>query len=267
MNGNNVKLLLISLCLVMSSLYADCIKRVVLTRHGEKNVPVGYGQLNCQGENRALALPQVLNAKYGQPAAIYSCNPSITSNDGCNDTDGCCTHSRPYSTINPTAVFFSMQVFAQFGSGNLGGPAPAKSKKVTCYGTPPPTPMMELPQPPSSKGTCGVGSSNGDSDVARDILRNDSYCGHTVFVTWEHSNISLIVYNFFNILGLDATNKIPDWPYGPCLYSYCNPDDCSPEYNFDSLYIVEINQSSNPPTISISFDQEGLNGQSTICPS
>jgi hypothetical protein len=259
-------LLLFIFC-INSVLYADCQKTIVFTRHGEKDEPVSYGQLNCQGQNRALALPQVLNAKFGKPEAIYACNPSITSKGGCADFDGCCTHSRPYATINPTAVLFSMQVLATYGSGNLGGPISPDLPKVKCDGIPPATPMLQLPQQPSQRESCGVGSSNGDADLARDILRNNAYCGKTVIVTWEHTNIDLVVYNLFNILGLDARNKIPAWPYGPCLYSYCHPDECSQGYNFDSLYIVRINQDNFPPTIDISFDNEGLNGQSTVCPS
>jgi hypothetical protein len=260
--------LVIGLMIVLIALdcHADCVKKIVFMRHGEKNEPISYGQLNCQGQNRALGLPAVLSAKFGKPAAIYACNPSITSDGGCDDAGGCCTHSRPYATINPTAVSMSMQVLASYGSGNVGGPESPDFKSVQCNGLPPPTPMLDLPQQPSKPGKCGVGSSDGDADIAREILRTDNYCGKTVFVTWEHTNIDLIVYSLFNILGLDARNKIPRWPYGPCLYSYCDPADCSEGYNFDSLYIVTVNQSTSPPTINISFDSEGLNGQSTICP-
>lgn len=246
--------------------YADCVKTIVFMRHGEKNEPVSYGQLNCQGQNRALALPAVLAGKFGKPAAIYACNPSITSDGGCDDAGSCCTHSRPYATINPTAVSLAMQVLANYGSGDVGGPVSPDLGKVTCNGVVPATPMLNLPQQPSAQGRCGVGSSDGDADIAREILRTNSYCGQTVYVTWEHTNIDLIVYNLFNILGLDARNKIPAWPYGPCLYSYCKPDECSQAYNFDTLYIVRINQSSSPPTINISFDSEGLNNQSSVCP-
>ncbi len=264
---NYVRLILaITFVLIGCNVYADCQKTIVFTRHGEKDEPISYGQLNCQGQNRALALRQVIDTKYGRPAAMYACNPSITSEGGCSDIGGCCTHSRPYATINPTAVYFGMQVLANYGSGNIGGPESKDKPPVRCNGVPPPTPMLELPQQPSKQGACGVGSSNGDADLAREILRTDSYCGKTVVVTWEHTNIDLVVYNLFTILGLDPTNKIPAWPYGPCLYSYCNVNDCSQAYNFDTLYVVRINQSGSPPTINISFDSEGLNNQSTVCP-
>jgi hypothetical protein len=256
--------LMSTVCLTMTA-NAGCEKTIVFMRHGEKNEPVSYGQLNCQGQNRALGLRQVLDSKFGKPAAMYACNPSITSEGGCSDIGGCCTHSRPYATINPTAVFYNMQVQAAYGSGNVGGPESKDYPRVVCNGVPPATPMLSLPQAPSKQGICGVGSSDGDADLAREILRTDNYCGKTVFVTWEHTNIALVVYNLFTILGLDPANKIPAWPYGRCLYSYCKADECSQAYNFDTLYIVRINQNGARPTINISFDTEGLNDQSTIC--
>jgi hypothetical protein len=131
--------------------HADCIKKIVFMRHGEKDEPVSYGQLNCQGQNRALALPAVLAGKFGKPAAIYACNPSITSDGGCDDAGSCCTHSRPYATINPTAVANAMQVLASYASGNVGGPESPDFKAVTCNGVPPATPMLELPQQHSSR--------------------------------------------------------------------------------------------------------------------
>ena len=40
-------------------------------RHGEKPL-LGLGQLTCKGLNRALALPQVLLAKFGKPSFIFA---------------------------------------------------------------------------------------------------------------------------------------------------------------------------------------------------
>ena len=48
---------------------------IVLLRHGEKP-PAGLGQLDCQGLNRALALPPVLAERFGRPAAIFAPNPA-----------------------------------------------------------------------------------------------------------------------------------------------------------------------------------------------
>lgn len=129
--------------------------------------------------------------------------------------------------------------------------------------------LLSLPQAPSGPGNCGTGRSSGDMEIARAILQNDSYCGQTVFVAWEHSNIPVIAYSFYQILGLNAVNQIPLWPYGECLASYaalgyCTFGTYSPKYNFDTIYEVIINQTQ--PTVSITLKREGLDGQSTTCP-
>jgi hypothetical protein len=43
----------------------DEVETIVLLRHGEKPEG-GLGQLNCQGFNRALALPQVIAKEFGK---------------------------------------------------------------------------------------------------------------------------------------------------------------------------------------------------------
>jgi hypothetical protein len=63
---------------------------LVFVRHGEKPA-VGYGQLNCQGLNRALALPAVIAAKFGKPDAIYAPDPGQQKDDS----------GHPYYYINP----------------------------------------------------------------------------------------------------------------------------------------------------------------------
>ena len=71
---------------------------VLLLRHGEKP-EAGLGQLNCQGLNRALALPAVL-ARYGTPKAIFAPNPGVPKTDG-----GVPYHYvRPLATIEPYAI-------------------------------------------------------------------------------------------------------------------------------------------------------------------
>jgi hypothetical protein len=47
---------------------------IVLMRHGEKP-PEGLGQLDCQGLNRALALPPILKRKFGIPDYIFAPDP------------------------------------------------------------------------------------------------------------------------------------------------------------------------------------------------
>lgn len=71
---------------------------VLILRHGEKP-EAGLGQLNCQGLNRALALPGVL-ARYGEPQTIYAPNPGVTKKDSGVDYH----YIRPLATIEPYAV-------------------------------------------------------------------------------------------------------------------------------------------------------------------
>lgn len=245
---------------------ASCQKTIVLMRHAEKNRP-SYGEINCQGENRALALPKLLEAKYGKPIAIYASNPtSLYYDAGCLPTQ-CCTYNRAIASINPTAVYFQMPIILSF---DFRGMKPYNNElpEVKCNGLPPPTPMMSLNQPAPTYKICDKSGSkrNGNIDLARSILNNNAYCNKTVFVAWEHEHIPLVAYGFFHILGLDPVNKIPVWPFGPCLYDYCHRDMCAQTYNFDSLYVIRIDQSKKPPTINITIDKQDLNGKSTACP-
>ncbi|WP_234830648.1 histidine phosphatase family protein [Pectobacterium carotovorum] len=47
---------------------------IVFIRHGEKPDNQS-GQLTCQGQNRALALPEVLISRFGNPDAIFASAP------------------------------------------------------------------------------------------------------------------------------------------------------------------------------------------------
>ena len=58
--------------------FAD--ETIVMVRHGEKPA-AGLGQLNCQGLHRSLALPRVLQQKFGTPTAIFAPNPGIQKED------------------------------------------------------------------------------------------------------------------------------------------------------------------------------------------
>lgn len=253
---------------IHASCMADCIKTVVLVRHGEKNITTPHGQLDCQGLNRALALSDVLTTDFGTPAAIYAPDPNVTVADG---STTCYTYQRPLATIEPIAIALDMQVLSTFGVGNIGGPASPEDTVVPCADAPPEYTMLQLPQAPSLPGTCGEGSSAGDMDLARAILNTSAYCGQTIFVAWEHRNIPIIAYAFYNLLGINPVNAIPLWPYAPCSTSYaeqgfCSIGNCSANYNFDTIYTVTINQSSIPPRIQIVLSSEHLNDQSTDCP-
>ena len=79
----------------------------VLVRHGEKP-DKGLGQLDCQGLNRALALPPVIAKTFGRPSAIFAPDPSRQKQDDGVSYD----YVRPLATIEPTAIFFGLPVNA-----------------------------------------------------------------------------------------------------------------------------------------------------------
>jgi hypothetical protein len=111
-------LLCLALCVLAPALfaagqaYADtpAVETIVMVRHGEKP-PQGLGQLDCQGLNRALALPAVIDAMFGKPAAIFAPNPSIQKIDQGVAYD----YIRPLATIEPTAIAFGLPVDASIG--------------------------------------------------------------------------------------------------------------------------------------------------------
>jgi hypothetical protein len=88
---------------------------IVFFRHGEKP-PGGFGQLSCQGLNRALALPSVLESKFGVPEFLFAPNPSHQIEDAGKEFD----YIRPLATIEPTAVRFGLPVNTQWGLQQIG---------------------------------------------------------------------------------------------------------------------------------------------------
>src|SRR3954467_8826532 len=68
--------LMIPVLLVTAALNARAEQTLVFMRHGEKPSG-GYGQLTCQGLNRALALPGVLAAGFGRPNYLYAPDPTV----------------------------------------------------------------------------------------------------------------------------------------------------------------------------------------------
>jgi hypothetical protein len=88
---------------------------IVLIRHAEKP-PNGLGQLNCQGLNRALALPTIIRRDFGKPAAIFAPNPADPKTDDGTPYD----YIRPLATIEPTAIAFAMPVQADIGVADWG---------------------------------------------------------------------------------------------------------------------------------------------------
>jgi hypothetical protein len=87
---------------------------IVLIRHGEKPA-LGLGQLDCQGLNRALALPAVIGKAFGKPDAIFAPDPAQTKEDHGHPYD----YIRPLATIEPTAIAFGMPVDASIGVSNI----------------------------------------------------------------------------------------------------------------------------------------------------
>ena len=83
---------------------------IVFIRHGEKQKD-GLGQLDCQGLNRALALPRVLAGLFPRPAAIFAPNPSVRKQDGVGTFD----YVRPLATIEPTAIRLGLPVDTSMG--------------------------------------------------------------------------------------------------------------------------------------------------------
>jgi hypothetical protein len=88
---------------------------IVLIRHGEKPVE-GLGQLNCQGLNRALALPFVIEKLFGKPDAVFAPDPAQSKEDHGRPYD----YVRPIATIEPTAILFGLPVDASVGFAEIG---------------------------------------------------------------------------------------------------------------------------------------------------
>jgi hypothetical protein len=89
---------------------------IVLVRHGEKP-PMGLGQLDCQGLNRALALPPVLVRQFGRPDFIFAPDPGQMARDHGRDYN----YIRPLATIEPTAIRLGMPVDTRFGFKEIAG--------------------------------------------------------------------------------------------------------------------------------------------------
>jgi hypothetical protein len=90
----------------------DDALRIVLIRHGEK--PKEGSGLNCQGINRAQALPAVLYAKIGLPGLIYV--PSLAEGDSTK-------HSRMSQTITPFVEKYHLQLNRNYKVNDIRGAA------------------------------------------------------------------------------------------------------------------------------------------------
>ncbi|NHQ80250.1 hypothetical protein HA051_01420 [Chromobacterium vaccinii] len=99
---------LLLLLLAAAPAFADT-QTLIMLRHGEKP-DGGYGQLNCKGLNRSLALIKTLPAKFGKADQIYA--PSTASQK--RDPAGTFNYIRPLATIEPTAIAQGLPVNTAF---------------------------------------------------------------------------------------------------------------------------------------------------------
>jgi len=121
MRGRNIGLLsgLAMFILALGSraaLCEDAVETLVFVRHGEKP-DKGLGQLNCQGLNRALALPGVLVKTFGVPTAIFAPDPGRQKADEGEIYD----YVRPLATIEPTAIKLGLPIHADLGFRDIDG--------------------------------------------------------------------------------------------------------------------------------------------------
>nr|WP_233158866.1 hypothetical protein [Chromobacterium sp. ASV5] len=106
--------LLLSCALASASLACQA-ETLVLLRHGEKPAG-GYGQLNCQGLNRALALSAALPKKFGKPDFLFAPLPGLK-----RDPAGDFNYIRPLATIEPTAIALGMPVDTRYAFADIQG--------------------------------------------------------------------------------------------------------------------------------------------------
>ena len=100
------------------------VETIVCIRHGEKP-KTGLGNLDVQGLNRALALPDVL-ARYGTPGYIFAPDPGADEvNEGSATMDGTgrsgVCYVRPLLTIGPTAIRCGLPINTAYGFMHIAG--------------------------------------------------------------------------------------------------------------------------------------------------
>src|SRR5215471_10972274 len=77
--------------------------KVILVRHGEK--PKTGSNLTCEGLNRSLQLPEVVDKKFGKPDYLYV--PSLAMGDSTK-------HARMFQTAIPLAVKYQLEITSRF---------------------------------------------------------------------------------------------------------------------------------------------------------
>lgn len=114
MKAFKAALFVAALASVSQACLAD--ETIVFLRHGEKPA-AGLGQLDCQGLQRALHLPPVLDRLFGKPQAIFAPNPSVRKDDNGVSFD----YVRPLATIEPTAIAYALPVNTDIGFNDADG--------------------------------------------------------------------------------------------------------------------------------------------------
>ncbi|MBN8888070.1 MAG: histidine phosphatase family protein [Rudaea sp.] len=107
--------LVLSFAAAAASAATPTVETLVFVRHGEKPADVDNGQLTCQGQNRAVALPNILLAKYGTPAYVFAVEPKQKQDD--NGVDY--WYLRALATIEPTAVAAGVTVNLKYGKSDI----------------------------------------------------------------------------------------------------------------------------------------------------
>src|SRR3954469_14366063 len=120
---SRTRLVLAALVFFIAAGHARADQTIVFFRHGEKPSG-GYGQLTCQGLNRALALPNVLAGMYGRGSYLYAPNPAVKI----SDPAGSFYYVRPLATIEPTAIKNGLSVNTNYGYNAIG---PLQSLLIT----------------------------------------------------------------------------------------------------------------------------------------
>jgi hypothetical protein len=106
-------------------------------------------------------------------------------------------------------------------------------------------------EPTAVRTAVSINTGYGYTDIAslQSLLIKSSKANTTIFVAWEHAYLVKLVQNIMNQYGGGVT--VPAWTTG----------------DYDSLYVVTVNYTTNGITAQFHRDSEGLNGQPTVCPS
>ncbi len=119
----------VAACLLAPAARAADTQTIAFIRHGEKP-PAGLGQLDCQGLNRALALPPVIANLIGKPDALFAPDPAHQKKDDGTNYD----YLRPLATIEPTAIALGMPVSTRYGVEDIVGLRAALEQPANRHG-------------------------------------------------------------------------------------------------------------------------------------